>query len=65
MPSTFSFPTPTVFGVGARRELRGWLAKLGGSLPAGRYRVVVRARDTAGNKSRLRAGPSTLLRVKG
>jgi glucose/arabinose dehydrogenase/PKD repeat protein len=42
-----------------------WLAKLGGSLPAGRYRVVVRALDNAGNKSRLRAGPSTLIRVKG
>jgi hypothetical protein len=50
--------TPTDGGV-------RWLAKLGGSLPAGRYRVIVRARDNAGNKSRLRAGPSTLIRVKG
>jgi glucose/arabinose dehydrogenase len=50
--------TPTDGGV-------RWLAKLGGSLPAGRYRVVARALDNAGNKSRLRAGPSTLIRVKG
>jgi hypothetical protein len=27
--------------------------------------VVVRALDNAGNKSRLRAGPNTLIRVKG
>ena len=33
MPSTFSFPTPTIFAVGARRELGGWLAKLGSERP--------------------------------
>ncbi len=33
MPSTFSFPTTTVFGVGARRDLREWLARLGGLRP--------------------------------
>jgi PKD repeat protein len=41
-----------------------WVAKLGGSLPAGRYRVIARAFDNAGNKSRLGAGPSTRIRVK-
>src|SRR5580765_742746 len=30
---TFSFPTTTVFDVGARRELRGWLARLGSARP--------------------------------
>jgi 4-hydroxybutyrate dehydrogenase len=33
MPSTFSFPTTTLFEVGARRELRGWLGKLGCAHP--------------------------------
>ena len=33
MTSTFSFPTTTIFEVGARRELRGWLAKLGSARP--------------------------------
>jgi len=33
MPTTFSFPTTTLFEVGARRELRGWLAKLGSARP--------------------------------
>jgi alcohol dehydrogenase class IV len=33
MPSTFSFPTTTIFEVGARRESRGWLAKLGSAHP--------------------------------
>jgi alcohol dehydrogenase class IV len=33
MPSTFSFPTTTIFAVGARRELTGWLAKLGCARP--------------------------------
>ena len=33
MPSTFSFPTTTIFEIGARRELRGWLAKLGSVRP--------------------------------
>jgi alcohol dehydrogenase class IV len=33
MPSTFAFPTTTVFEVGARRELRGWLEKSGSSRP--------------------------------
>jgi 4-hydroxybutyrate dehydrogenase len=33
MPSTFSFPTTTIFEIGARRELRGWLAKLGSARP--------------------------------
>src|SRR5258708_16625581 len=33
MHSTFSFPTTTVFGAGARRELREWLARLGGLRP--------------------------------
>jgi hypothetical protein len=45
------------------RRARG-LAKLGGSLPAGRYRVSARAFDKAGNESRLGSGPSTLIRVK-
>ena len=31
--STFSFPTTTHFGVGARRGLRGWLAELGSRRP--------------------------------
>ena len=33
MRSTFSFPTTTIFDIGARRELRGWLAKLGSARP--------------------------------
>jgi len=33
MQSTFSFPTTTIFEIGARRELRGWLAKLGSARP--------------------------------
>src|SRR5437867_7568849 len=33
MPSTFSFPTTTLFGVGARHELRGLLARLGAKRP--------------------------------
>jgi len=33
MPSAFSFPTTTLFAVGARHELRGWLAKLGSQRP--------------------------------
>ena len=33
MSSTFSFPTTTIFEAGARRELRGWLAKLGSARP--------------------------------
>jgi 4-hydroxybutyrate dehydrogenase len=33
MRSTFSFPTTTLFEIGARRELRGWLAKLGSARP--------------------------------
>ena len=33
MPSTFSFPTTTIFEIGARRELGGWLAKLGSARP--------------------------------
>jgi hypothetical protein len=41
-----------------------WRAKLGASLPAGRYRAFVQAFDDAGNKSRLDSGPSTLIRVK-
>jgi glucose/arabinose dehydrogenase len=41
-----------------------WRAKLGGSLRAGRYRVIVRAFDTKGNRSRLDSGPSTLVRVR-
>ncbi len=33
MPTTFSFPTTTLFEIGARRELRGWLARLGSARP--------------------------------
>jgi alcohol dehydrogenase class IV len=32
-PATFSFPTTTIFRVGARHELGGWLAKLGCARP--------------------------------
>ena len=32
-PATFSFPTTTIFQVGARHELQGWLAKLGSARP--------------------------------
>ena len=41
-----------------------WLAKLGGSLPAGRYRIVVLGSDKLGNSSRMGSGPSTVIRVK-
>jgi PKD repeat protein len=41
-----------------------WLARLGGSLPAGRYRIVVQAFDRLGNNSRMGSGPSTVVRVK-
>jgi alcohol dehydrogenase class IV len=33
MRSNFSFPTTTIFDIGARRELREWLAKLGSTRP--------------------------------
>lgn len=33
MPSTFSFPTTTVFEIGARREIGGWLSRLGSARP--------------------------------
>jgi glucose/arabinose dehydrogenase/PKD repeat protein len=49
----------TTTNAGAR-----WLAKLGGSLPPGTYRVILRAIDNAGNESRLGSGPSTLVRVE-
>jgi PKD repeat protein len=41
-----------------------WLAKLGGSLPAGRYRIVALGSDKLGNGSRMGSGPSTVVRVK-
>jgi hypothetical protein len=41
-----------------------WLAKLGGSLPAGRYRIVALGSDKLGNASRMGSGPSTVVRVK-
>jgi hypothetical protein len=55
--------------VGVRSRKQRCLGELtgtavGGSLPAGRYRVSARAFDKAGNESRLGSGPSTLIRVK-
>ena len=41
-----------------------WLARLGGPLPAGRYRIVVQAFDKLGNNSKMGSGPSTVIRVK-
>jgi glucose/arabinose dehydrogenase/chitodextrinase len=41
-----------------------WLANLGARLPAGRYRVVVRAFDDANNESLLSSGSNTRVWVK-
>ncbi len=40
-----------------------WSAQLGAPPPEGRYRVLAEAADAAGNRSRLRARPSTLIRI--
>jgi len=39
-----------------------WLARLGAPLPVGRYRLLARSADELGNRSELRAGPSTRIR---
>ena len=41
-----------------------WTAKLGAAPPEGRYRVLAEAVDAAGNRSRLRARPGTLIRIR-
>jgi hypothetical protein len=41
----------------------GWVVELGGRLPAGRYRLLVRGVDKRGNASRLVSGKSTVVRV--
>ena len=41
-----------------------WTAKLGAAPPEGRYRVQAEAVDAAGNRSRLRSRPGTLIRIR-
>ena len=40
-----------------------WVVELGGRLPVGRYRLLVRGVDKRGNASRLVSGKSTVVRV--
>ena len=41
-----------------------WTAKLGAPVPQGEYRILAQAADTAGNRSRLRSRPGTLIRIR-